>query len=231
MKNSLFLSASLLALSTMIAGGTPIAAPRRTPTITVLYDQNSNFGQGIYSENFTSGSNGTAYNSAAADDFVVPAGKAWKITEVDVTGLYDCSRPPGVRALGRGNNPPDCGPATSEIITFYKNKEGLPAAAIGTPQTMNCTDKGGTFACILPSPVKLKGGTIGKTYWLSFVVNINFGTARAWYWTENTTMRGNGAVWENPGNGYGSGCPTWDTIENCLGSGPDLAFDLKGRSK
>ena len=82
---------------------TPIQSPGKT-----LYSQNSNFlSQSLVSDNFTSGTFGS-YSDAGADDFVVPAGKKWKVTGVDVTGLYsNCTA--GV----------NCGPATSEVITFY----------------------------------------------------------------------------------------------------------------
>ena len=50
--------------------------PSQSPP-SVLWNQNSNFGQVILSEN----------GDAAADDFVVPKGATWKISEVDVTGM------------------------------------------------------------------------------------------------------------------------------------------------
>jgi hypothetical protein len=66
---------------------------------------------------------------------------------------------------------------------------------------------------------------------MSFVVNMNFGTARQWFWTENKIIHGNQAAWENPGNGFGTNCITWDTVGDCLGFPGDMAFDLTGRSK
>src|SRR5438477_11615466 len=76
----------------------PIQTPGKA-----LYNQNSNYGYGIVSQNFTSGSFGTVYNAAAADDCAVPAGKTWKVKGLDVPGVYF-----------NGS-----GPANSEIITFY----------------------------------------------------------------------------------------------------------------
>jgi hypothetical protein len=177
-----------------------------------LYNQNSNFSTSLVSDNFTSGSFGS-YSDSGADDFVVPAGATWKITAVDVTGTY----------AGRG-------PATSEVVTFYKNAHGVPGTVVGTPQTLNCTDSSGSFACKLPTPVKLRGGTKGKTYWLGVQANMNFGSYGEWYWTLNTTIHGNQGEWENPGGGFGV-CPTWGTNQSCLGYTGDYAFDLKGVSK
>jgi hypothetical protein len=182
-----------------------------------LYDQNSNFGYGIVSQNFTSSSFGTVYNAAAADDFAVPAGKTWKVKAVDVTGVYF-----------NGS-----GPATSEVITFYaKGKGGHPGKVVGKAQTVNCTDSGGSFACALPAAAKLNNstGTKKKTYWVSVVVNMPFVTGQGeWGWVQNTTIQGNEGNWENPGNGFGTGCTTWGPNSQCLGLAGDYAFDLKGK--
>src|ERR1700731_429736 len=77
----------------------PIQSPGGT-----LYNQNSNFGLAIESQNFSA--DNSANDSAAADDFVVPAGKIWTIKAVDVTGEYDSSSA-----------------ATSEVITVYKDSK------------------------------------------------------------------------------------------------------------
>jgi hypothetical protein len=77
---------------------------------------------GFTDNNFTSDSVGTAYNSNAADDLVVPAGKTWVVKTLDVSGVsYNCTT--GV----------NCGPANSEIVTFYKNKKGKPGARAKEP--------------------------------------------------------------------------------------------------
>jgi hypothetical protein len=189
----------------------PIQSPGGT-----LYNQNSNFGYGIVSQNFTSGSFGTVYNAAAADDFAVPAGKEWKVKGVDVTGVYF-----------NGS-----GPANSEIVTFYaKAKGGHPGKTIKA-QTVNCTDSAGSFACALSSTVKLdnSSGTKKKTYWVSVVVNMPFVTGQGeWGWVQNTTIHGNEGNWENPGGGFGTGCNTWGPNSQCLGLAGDYAFDLKGK--
>ena len=53
----------------------------------ILYNQNSDdAGSPLNSQNYTSGS--SQFNDQAADDFVIPKGQTWRITEVDVTGVY-----------------------------------------------------------------------------------------------------------------------------------------------
>jgi hypothetical protein len=181
-----------------------------------LYNQNSNFGYGFVSQNFTSGSFGTIYNAAAADDFAVPAGKTWKVKAVDVTGVYF-----------NGS-----GPANSEIVTFYaKGKGGHPGKVVGKTQTVNCTDSEGSFACALPTAAKLNNstGTKKKTFWVSVVVNMPFANGQGeWGWVQNATIHGTEANWENPGDGFGTGCTTWAPNSQCFGLAGDYAFDLKG---
>src|SRR5215469_4131301 len=80
-----------------LAGAHAVAAPVKP---NVLYNQNSNFGQGIVSDNFTSA---PSYDSIGADDFWVPAGETWQISEADVTGAYVSGS----------------GPASSVVVTFW----------------------------------------------------------------------------------------------------------------
>jgi len=230
-KTVLLAATAVLALT---AGSAMAAAPSigvrtapRAPVLhpSTLYSQNSPNGYGFTDNNFTSGSVGTAYNSIAADDFVVPAGKTWVVTTVDVSGVYyNCTT--GV----------NCGPATSEVVTFYKSKKGKPGAILGKgadTYTVVCSDSAGNFSCNIPGPkgkgLKLKGGTSGKTYWLGFVANQNFVNARQWGFEETNGGGGNAGVWQNPGNGFATNCTTWTPPSQCFGIGTnEWAFDLQG---
>src|SRR5947209_8046566 len=119
-------SAGLLSATAVVAvlsGAAPVAAkpPAHMPS-TVLYDQNSNFGYGINSQNLT----GTS-GDAAADDFAVPSGETWHIAEVDVTGVY---------FNGTGSS--------SVVVTFYTNKKGKPGAVHRGPFALDCTNNAGS---------------------------------------------------------------------------------------
>ena len=164
----------------------------------MLYNQNSNSnGTGINSQNFTSTYSKT-YNAAGADDFVVPKKTTWTVTEVDMLGIFY-----------NGS-----GPATSENVTFYKDNKGVPGKAA----------KGGTFTDLngtrqlrfLHYPlgkkgVKLKSGH----YWVSVVANCGFLTVCGqWGWYLNGTIHNDAAVWENPGNGFGTGCTAWGAFRS-----------------
>ena len=212
-------AAIALAAGRALAGSHPalMAEPanlhRFPATVGVLYDQNSNFGEAIVSQNFVSG-DFMIYNSAAADDFVVPANHKWDVTEVDVTGAYF-----------NGS-----GPAESEVVTFYTDRKGYPNKE-KTTYTLNCADARGSFACTIPGRGKiLSGGIGGKSYWVSVVANCDFGNGCGdWGWVQNTKIRKYEGVWENPENGYGTGCTSWGRNSACLGLPGDYAFILKGK--
>jgi hypothetical protein len=179
----------------------------------ILYNQNSNnTGASVTSDNFTSGSSST-YNDQGADDFVIPKGKTWTITEVDVSGGY---------SVGPG-------PATSENVIFCKDKKGMPGKPVkkGTFTNLKGTDSRGNFAITLPA----KGITLNAgTYWVSVIANMDFAAYGLWAWDVNGVQHGNQAMWRNP-SGVDHICQTWGTIENCGGIGPDFMFDLRGLSK
>jgi hypothetical protein len=174
----------------------------------VLYDQNDNdSGNAISSQNFESAYD--VYDNMGADDFVVPAGQKWFVTEVSVTGQYTV------------------GPAASVHITFYKNKKGLPNTVVADYPAVTCADTAGSFVCGLPSKAKLKPGK----YWVSVQANMDFAVGGQWYWQVRSVQSGNEGAWQNPGDGFGTGCTTWGGLGACIGNGPDLMFSLKGKSK
>ena len=181
----------------------------------VLYDQSTNdSGIGITSQNFESSFD--IYDNSGADDFNVPAGQVWKVTEVDANGVYYNGY----------------GPATSETVTFYKNKKGAPGAVVAAV-TATGSDSGGSFAISLGKKgVKLKGGAGGKTYWVGVVVNMDFGVGGQWGWENQSTVEGKPAQWENPGDGFATGCTTWAQENVCIPDGQgDKMFTLRGSAK
>ncbi len=218
--------ASLFALPTnfALAGDahhtiqSPQAKPHGHPwnihrELTVLYDQTSNAsGFGTISQDF---SDDEAYSSAAADDFVVPSGKTWKLKEVDIPGTYF-----------NGS-----GPANSEDVTILQDKKGKLGKVIAQFTNVVGTDNNGSFAIPLGKKgVKLKSGH----YWLSVVINMPFLNYGEWFWENQTagTTEGDPAMWENPGDGYGSGCTTWTPETKCVLSPlGDQMFVLKGTAR
>jgi hypothetical protein len=184
---------------------------RHSPGKQVLYTQNSDSSFAyVNSQNYTSGV--TADNDQAADDFIVPSGETWKVTEVDVTGC--CS---GAASI-------------TENVYFYKDKNGAPGRLVRHGSFTNLSGTGNpSFAISLGTGVRLRAGH----YWVSVVVNCDSADGCGWGWGVRTTIVNDPALWQNPGNGRGTGCTTWTTLESCFGSAyaGDFMFELQGRSR
>ncbi|HEX4078962.1 MAG TPA: hypothetical protein VHX61_08840 [Rhizomicrobium sp.] len=178
----------------------------------LLYNQNSNgTDEAINSQNFTSVGTFSPGYDQGADDFVVPKGKTWTITEVDVSGIYY-----------NGS-----GPAASEDVIFYKDRKGETGETVkhGTFDSLKGTDDGGSFAIKLPGKgLALEAGA----YWVSVVANCTFLQCDEWAWDVNGVQRGNQAMWRQPG---GRLCPNWGTLEECFSTSGDLMFDLRGTAR
>jgi hypothetical protein len=190
------------------------AAPRATAAPNaVLYDQYDNKATtgGINSQDFDPGND--AFDDQAADDFVVPTGQSWSITGVDVDGYYT-------------NGP---GPAASVHVYFYANGAGnlpgtLVASRLSNPYASG--PAAGDFVITLSSPVLLNPGT----YWVSVQAREDFTPAGRWFWEDRTLQANEGAAWQNPNNGIGSGCTTWTRKTACNAGSPfpDQVFRLVG---
>lgn len=181
-------------------------------SLTVLYDQNSNdSGLGVVSQNFESSFD--TFDNQDADDFTVPDGTTWKVSEVDVTGLYFDGH----------------GPADSENVFFYHSKNGFPKKLVAELDNLAGKDDGlGSFVIKLPKAVKLKSGT----YEISVQANMNFNAGGEWGWENTSTQTGTPAKFQNPGDGLGTGCIKWKIESSCImeGEGPDHMFTLKGKA-
>src|SRR6476620_11610998 len=176
----------------------------------VLYDQINNPAPtpgGVTSQDFEAAND--AFDSFAADDFVVPAGQTWNITEVDVSGEY---------SLGGG-------PAASFNVFFYQDSATLPGAVVATRALSAYS--GGANALITLSPqVTLSPGT----YWVAVQSRQDFTPAGQWFWDNRAIISNSGAAWQNPGGGFGVGCTTYGRKTTCLPTqnGPDQLFRLVG---
>jgi hypothetical protein len=120
------------------------------------------------------------------------------------------------------------GVADSFEVTFYKNKQGLPGKALATVtsnQIGTCTPPVVCDTAIaLPTPVMLKK----SAGWVSVQATMDFGEGQ-FVWITRLTQTGRPAVWENPDDGWGTGCTTWQTLQTCWGAlnpGPDFEFAL-----
>jgi hypothetical protein len=167
-----------------------------------------------------------ADDSQLANQFTVPTGRTWAVTEVVAPGFY-CS----VTGSSCGSGIP-YRPATSESVYFYKNtvtakKQDVPGALI-KEQTLKGHENAGLFVITGITQVSLPAGQ----YWISVQANMPSAKAGAWVWTARAPQAGLTALWQNPGNGYSTGCTTWTDWETCSKEPgvPDFMFALYGSS-
>ena len=187
--------------------------PTPTPTPgTVLYDQYDNFAT-VEPVNIPSQDAETPldfFDSQAADDFIVPPGQTWQVTEVDVLGEYDST-----------------GPATAFHVFFYENGAGdLPGTLVAS-RLENPYTGSSDFVISLTEPVTLPEGH----YWVSVQARQDITQAGFWLWHNRTIQSNAGAAWQNPGNGFGTGCVVWIRKIACAvlaETAPDQVFRLIG---
>ena len=218
----------LLAAAAVLAGGAAYAAS--SPSVaghgsaaahyvapkgsgTIVNQTTGGTGNGIVSQNFETSLQ--AYDAADADAFTIT--KSAKATGIVANGLYF-------------NGP---GPATSENVTFYKDKKGAPGSAIKncTYTNVNGTDASGVFTITFKKACKLKKGV----YWVSVVANLNFagGAGGEWGWQDATETGPHQADWENPGGGFATACTTWMPELTCIPNGQTngKSYVLNGTGK
>jgi hypothetical protein len=182
----------------------------------VLWDQYNNPATdppvGIGSQDFKPAFN--TLDDQAADDFVLatpPPGINIFITAVRVMGEYS-----------EGG-----GPASSFNVYFYSNGAGnLPGTLIGAYLNLSYTGTPPDFTINLPHPVPFGSGT----QWVSVQARQDFKSNGQWLWHNRTVQSNAGAAWQNPSNGYGTGCITWNRKNACMPDEvwPDQVFQVLG---
>ncbi len=191
---------SLAVLSIVAVFATMLMASPAAAAV-VLYDQTDNAtGAGIPVQNFEASLD--SFDSEAADDFVIPGGQTWSITQVDTPGFYTG------------------GPAASLNVRFYDTSGTLPGTMVYEALGLATVDTAGDFATPLTSPAVLGAGT----YWVSVQPNQDLGQ---WFWDARSVQSNNPSAWRNPGDGFGTGCTAFTATMTCWGS-PDFLFKLTG---
>ena len=173
-------------------GDATLVFPKSASSV-VLYDQLNNAGAtDVTSQNFEASFD--TFDDFAADDFVVPGGQTWNIDTVEVAGEYS----------GGG------GPATSVNVFFYSNAITLPGTLLAARTDISYTTvlTPGNFSILLSPTVMLDSGT----YWVSVQANQDFTPNGQWYWRNRTVQANSAAAWENPGNGFSTGCTSWGIL-------------------
>ena len=186
------------------------------PTGGTLYTQYDNPATqpplGIGSQNFEPAMD--AFDDQAADDFVLPApppGINIFITGVRVMGEYSAGG----------------GPASSFNVYIYRNAAGnLPGTVYAAFLNRPYTGPYPHFTISLITPQGISPGT----YWLSVQAVQDFNPNGQWFWHNRTVQSNAGAAWQNPGNGYLTGCLTWNRKNACMPDQvwPDQVFQILG---
>jgi cell division septation protein DedD len=190
-----------------------VEGPTPTPTPqSVLYHQYDNFAT-KEPINIPSQDAETAldfFDSQAADDFIVPAGQTWQVTEVDLLGEYDSD-----------------GPAASFHVFFYENGAGDLPGLLVAGRLQNPFTGDSDFVISLTDAVILPAGH----YWVSVQARQDITQAGFWLWHNRTVQSNSGAAWQNQGNGFGTGCVVWVRKTACAQLeqiAPDQVFRLIG---
>jgi hypothetical protein len=198
------------------------AGPPHSPDApsALLYDQTNNPSPSGWTTSSNYGSALSRFSSQAGDDFVVPSDIFWHITTVTFVGNYDGPTGSGVDSL---------------LVQFYRDSGGgLPGNLIIGPTipggSIGGLDSGVFVVTISPALILGPGH-----FWVSAQANkaCPGESCRQWVWDERTVKANSESVWQQPGNGYGSGCITWQPrITVCNqpngSTNPDLLFKLEG---
>ena len=144
-----------------------------------------------------------------ADDFVVPGGETWTITEVDAMGMQ----------FGVGG-------ATFNVA-FYTNGAGnLPDTQVYNTNNGTYTTNGTDWVITIPPAILTPG-----TYWVMVQGNGSNVPFNSWFWTGRSVQSNDTAAWQQPGNAYGRNCITWERKPICFSeipNDPDQVFRLVG---
>ena len=220
--NNLALAGALLVIATapaVLAQGLQLEAAvdpwTPDPLGDLLYDQtDSPLGGAFVSQRFAPVD--AAFDCRAADDFTVPAGDIqWDVASAQVPGAYF----------------PGTGPTPLIDVEFFGDAGGLPDAVavcsyIGLVAGVDFLDVNGDLSVTLPAPCSLVAGD----YWLSVRAELDQAVGGQWIWEMRSAQNGAMFAWENPGDGFATGCTSWTSAGSCGASGPDVLFSLSGVS-
>ncbi|MEX2595565.1 MAG: T9SS type A sorting domain-containing protein [Salibacteraceae bacterium] len=138
------------------------------------------------------------YDCMVADDFTVPSGETWYLDSLYIGGQYSA----GATAT------------SGLIIHIYEDDAGDIGPLVFSDTINNNLDfyGDGDLRPYWETPIEISSGT----YWLALQARKDFGGGGGqWYWTREGSLTGYLPKWQNPNNGFGSGCTSWITSQNC----------------
>lgn len=156
--------------------------------------------------------------SDLSDDFQVPVGEQWSVTQVGVEGFF-------------GNNGADA-PTDSVNVNIYSDNGGLPGALeCMYPELIPASGVANPdFALDLVPACELSAGV----YWLQVQAVMPFDPGdRQWFWSHSIETFGNLFAFQDTLDLFGTGCTSWQAAASCFDPPPsddDLCFALSGTS-
>ncbi len=207
---ALFVVAVLACAAPLVAADTPqpaagvggaLAGGRQPGT---LYDQtDSASGNGAPDQDFEASFD--AYDCRGADDFEVPANYYWDITQVQTVGTTGT---PGGATVS---------------VWFFEDASGAPGTQVCSYSGLTPTDNAGSLTIDLPTACRTEGRT-----WVAIQVRQDWGTEGQHFWSNRSTQSYSPSQWENPGNGFGTGCTTWGAQMGTLDTNPATGCGVGG---
>jgi hypothetical protein len=180
----------------------------------VLHDQFLATGvQNVSSQNFEPALD--AYDSLGADDFVVPAGRAWQLDRIEASGDRSGT-----------------GPINTANVFVFADGGGLPGALLSSRENV---PRGSLADPDLDVTLAQMPALQPGRYWIGIQANRVFNPgANNWWWRDRAPQFGMPAAWRQPGDGFGDGCTAFAVRSSCAyltsGATPDQAFRLSGAS-
>ena len=163
----------------------------------VLYDQYDNNTGTAFESNFHA--DDASFVDYMADDFVVPGGETWTITEVDAMGIQ----------FGVGG-------ATFNVQFYTNGATNLPDVLVYDTNNGTYTTNGVDFVITIPPAILTSG-----TYWVMVQGNGSNNPFNSWFWQGRSVQSNDTAAWQQPGNAYGRNCIAWERKPICFSEVPD----------
>jgi hypothetical protein len=189
----------------MLAGlAVALALPASAPGA-VLHDQTNSVGFNVYtSEDFQPSQD--QVDSKIADDFTVPAGQSWTLSQMDVIGVDDGGPPPFVNFF------------------IYANAGTLPGSELFHQSHVPASGYPNYSAPIAGAPSLGSG-----TYWISMQEDGGGFMIPSWGWRGRLVQDGNQAVFTG-NSAWGNGCHTFTPLQTCFSSsdGVDMLWKISG---
>jgi hypothetical protein len=199
------LGALFVALVLLLGAMYVVAQNRGGKSGVILYDQYNN-------ANWW-GSFSNSRDGQAADDFVIPIGQTWVITQVEVAGIYVSSveraRSVNIEFYQSAGSLPGAEISAQDNITYTVfPPDSAEAQAVATPATpVGLVDSTHASFAIEVNPVTLSSGA----YWLSVQANIRSGPEWGfWLWAERLTTANNAEAFRQNGE-----CRAWSRLADC----------------